>query len=124
MTSLLQQAFQKAQALPEREQDAIAAILIERINGIIAGIVEALTPRQAEALEILVKADRPLRNHDFMYSSGCRRTGWANALGPCTRPREHDAASLWARGLVDVGDKSYTITELGRDVARAIGPTD
>jgi hypothetical protein len=31
MTSLLQQAFQKAQALPEEEQDAIAAILIEEM---------------------------------------------------------------------------------------------
>ena len=34
MTSLLQQAFQKAQALPEEEQDAIAAILIEEMAGL------------------------------------------------------------------------------------------
>ncbi len=32
MTSLLQQAFQKAQALPEEQQDAIAAILIEEMS--------------------------------------------------------------------------------------------
>ena len=31
MTSLLQQAFEKAQALPKEEQDAIAAILIEEM---------------------------------------------------------------------------------------------
>jgi hypothetical protein len=31
MTSLLQQAFQKAEALPDEEQDALAAILIEEM---------------------------------------------------------------------------------------------
>ncbi len=31
MTSLLQQAFQKAEALPEEEQDAITGILIEEM---------------------------------------------------------------------------------------------
>jgi len=90
----------------------------------IAGIVAALTRRQREALAILVKAGRPLRNRDFAYFTGRRITGFARALGPCTKPRKHYADSLWARGLVHVEGLYYTITEAGRDVARAIGPTD
>ncbi len=130
MTPILQQAFQTAQALPEEEQDAIAAILIEEMASTndrtkIAGIVAVLTRRQREALAILVKMGRPLRNRDFTYFSGRRKTGFAKALGPCTKPREHDAASLWARGLVRVVEGLfYTITEDGWDVAREIGPTD
>ena len=90
----------------------------------IAGIVAALTQCQREALAILVKAGRPLRNRDFACFTGHRRTGFAKALGPCTKPREHDPASLWAKGLVRLKGLFYTITEAGQDVARAIGSTD
>ena len=68
-------------------------------------IAATLKKRQRHALEILAKAERPLRNRDFherFETDGQRTTGWANALGPCTKARNHDPTSLWARGLVTV----------------------
>ena len=84
-----------------------------------------LTRRQRQALQILAKAERPLRNKDFhekAETDGHRTTGWAKALGPCTKPRDRDPASLWAQGLVTVADSCfYTITTRGREVANAMG---
>jgi hypothetical protein len=87
-------------------------------------IARMLKPRQRQALEILAKAERPLRNKDFKKRFGIdgrRTTGWSKALGPCTKPRNHDPESLWARGLVKVIDnRYYKITPLGWEVAAAI----
>lgn len=60
-------------------------------------LAASLTQRQRQALDILAKAERPLRNKDFrerFAPDGRRTTGWAKALGPCTKPRDHDPASL------------------------------
>lgn len=88
-------------------------------------LAASLTQRQRQALDILAKAERPLRNKDFrerFAPDGRRTTGWAKALGPCTKPRDHDPASLWARGLVTVVDNfAYTITARGREVVNATG---
>ena len=80
-----------------------------------------LTSQQRQALKILANAERPLRNKDFherFETDGRGTTGWAKALGPCTKPRNHDPESLRARGLVTVIDnRYYTITPVGREVA-------
>ena len=70
-------------------------------------IARMLKLRQRQALEILANAERPLRNKDFherFETDGRRTTGWAKALGPCTKTRNHDPESLWAQGLVTVID--------------------
>src|SRR5258707_974358 len=88
-------------------------------------IPATFTKRQRQALAILATAEKPLRNKDFherFEIDGRRTTGWAEALGPCTKARDHDPESLWARGLVSVIDsKFYTITAHGLEVLRAIG---
>ena len=88
-------------------------------------LATSLTQRQRQALDVVAKAERPLRNKDFrerFAPDGRRTTGWAKALGPCTKPRDHDPASLWAGGLVTVVDNfTYTITALGRAVVNATG---
>ena len=87
-------------------------------------IARMLKLRQRQALEILANAERPLRNKDFherFETDGCRTTGWAKALGPCTKTRNHDPESLWAQGLVTIIDnRSYKITPVGREVAAVI----
>ena len=87
-------------------------------------IARMLKPRQRQALEILLNAERPLRNKDFherFETDGRRTTGWAKALGPCTKARSHDPESLWARGLVTVIDnRSYKIMPVGCEVAAVI----
>lgn len=87
-------------------------------------IARMLKLRQRQALEILANAERPLRNKDFherFETDGRRTTGWAKALGPCTKTRNHDPESLWARGLVTVIDnRSYKITPVGCEVAAVI----
>ncbi|MCG8444170.1 MAG: hypothetical protein MI753_00420 [Hyphomicrobiales bacterium] len=84
-------------------------------------LARMLTPRQRQALEILANAERPLRNKDFherFKTDGRRTTGWAKALGPCTKTRNHDLGSLWARGLVTVtNNRYYKITPNGSEVA-------
>jgi hypothetical protein len=84
-----------------------------------------LTKRQKQALEILATAERPLRNKDFherFETDGRRTTGWAEALGPCTKRRDHDSTSLWSQGLVTVVDNLYyVITDAGREVAHVMG---
>ena len=84
-----------------------------------------LTRRQMQALQILAKAERPLRNKDFherAETDGRRITGWAKALGPCTKPRDHDPMSLRAQGLVAVVEgSSYTITARGREIVNDMG---
>ena len=87
-------------------------------------IARMLKLRQRQALEILANAERPLRNKDFherFETDGRRTTGWAKALGPCTKTRNHDPESLWAQGLVTVIDNcSYKITPVGCEVAAVI----
>ena len=87
-------------------------------------IARMLKLRQRQALEMLANAERPLRNKDFherFETDGRRTTGWAKALGPCTKARSHDPESLWARGLVTVIDnRSYKIMPVGCEVAAVI----
>jgi hypothetical protein len=98
-------------------------------EGLLSNAVEiaaTLTQRQRQALAILAQAERPLRNKDFhgrFETDGRRTTGWAKALGPCTKARDHDDwESLWARGLVTVKDNcSYTIRLRGARSLPVIG---
>ncbi len=87
-------------------------------------IARMLKLRQRQALEILANAERPLRNKDFherFETDGRRTTGWAKALGPCTKTRNHDPESLWAQRLVTVIDnRYYKITPDGCEVAAVI----
>ena len=66
-------------------------------------IARMLKLRQRQALEILANAERPLRNKDFherFETDGRSKSGWAKALGPCTKTRNQGPESLWAQGRV------------------------
>lgn len=84
-------------------------------------IAASLSPRQQEGLQILMREGRPLRNDDFVQKGVRSSGGWSKALGLLKKPDKHPK-SLLAKGLVSVNDKKeYTITQLGLEVAEALG---